>query len=120
MSNHVVKEPTYEELKARLAELEKKMQANKPARKPVQLFITPDGQLQIRNVLKNGSAHNLEPEVPEVMFNHAKEIIDFVNQNKGLLAFSSDDSVTQETKQTQRNQLIAAENPLIRRPRVAL
>ena len=113
-------EPTYEELKAKLAELEKKVAANKPARKPLQLFVTPTGELQVRNAIKNGSAHNLEPDAVQVIFDNAQQILGFIKQNSGLLTFSTDDTATKESKQNQRDQLISQKSPLIRQPRVAL
>lgn len=112
-------ELTYEELKAKYDDLQKQLTANRPARKPVELFVTPDGLLQIRNVLKNGSAHNLEPDVPEVLFKHAQEILGFVTQHKGILTFSTDDSITQATKEQNRKTMITNGNPIIRKPRAA-
>jgi len=109
-------QPTYEELLARVKELEQA--GKKPGiRKPIELFVTPEGLLQVRNVLKNGTAHNLEPEVPEVLFNHAPAILEFVKKHSDILTFGTDTEEVQVSKSKKRQTLVNAGSLIVRKPR---
>jgi hypothetical protein len=110
-------EPTYEELKARLAALEAQVAKKPGIRKPIELFVTPEGLLQVRNVLKNGTAHNLEPEVPEVLFNNAPAILEFVKKHSDILTFGTDTQEVQVQKEQKRKTLLAAGSLIVRKPR---
>lgn len=113
----IMSQPTYEELVAKVKELELLNSKKQGVRKPIELFVTPEGLLQIRNVLKNGTAHNLEPEVPEALFNHAPAILEFVKKHGDILAFTTDTEEVQVAKNQKRKTLLTAGSLLVRKPR---
>lgn len=105
-------EPTYEELKARLAALESqtKNRKNTPG---VEFRITEeDGLFQLRRVAPQSV--NLPEHVVRYIISNAQTIIPFMSAHKHLLSDPTDSTEVCLQKAVARQEDLKSENPVVR------
>lgn len=109
-------EPTYEELKARLAQLEQQVSAKNRQLKQIEYRVTLDeGDVQIRNLTR--SLINIPADVLKALFEQAKPLMEFMKNQAHLLSSNSDSEDVVQHKLQLREENLNSTNPVVAKPR---